>query len=78
MNASVQPDANWPEERFFDYRIASKGIELMEQAAKSGRPFFLGVGFHQPHRPWHMPQKYWDLYDNIQVGSSGVHGVGAG
>jgi hypothetical protein len=25
MNASVQPDKVWPEERFFDYRIATKG-----------------------------------------------------
>jgi arylsulfatase A-like enzyme len=67
MNASVQPDANWPEHRFFDFRIASEGIRLMERAAKQDRPFFIGVGFHQPHRPWHMPQKYWDLYDKMPI-----------
>lgn len=67
MNASVQPDSRWPEERFFDYRIASEGIRLLERAAAEKRPFFLGVGFHQPHRPWHMPQKYWDLYDDVYV-----------
>ncbi|EWM28099.1 iduronate-2-sulfatase [Nannochloropsis gaditana] len=69
MNASVQPDDNWPEERFWDYRIASEGISLMREAVntKDGNPFFLGVGFHQPHRPWHMPQKYWDLYEDRYV-----------
>jgi iduronate 2-sulfatase len=47
--------------------VGVSGIELMEEAAQSGRPFFLGVGFHQPHRPWHMPQKYWDLYEDMPV-----------
>lgn len=68
MNASVQPDANWPEERYWDYRVASEGISLMQGAVKTkDKPFFLAVGFHQPHRPWHMPQKYWDLYDKVPV-----------
>jgi len=69
MNASVQPDKNWPEERYWDYRVASEGISLMQGAAKTSdaEPFFLAVGFHQPHRPWHMPQKYWDLYEKVPV-----------
>jgi iduronate 2-sulfatase len=70
MNASVQPDKIWPEERYWDYKIATEGLKLMEEAANdktNEEPFFLAVGFHQPHRPWHMPQKYWDLYDDVVV-----------
>lgn len=40
------------------------GIEFLEQAVSQarqpgGRPFFVGVGFHQPHRPWHFPRQFW-------------------
>ncbi len=71
MNASVQPDNVWDESRYWDYRIATEGIKLMQEAAakqeEDAEPFFLAVGFHQPHRPWHMPQKYWDLYDTMPI-----------
>ena len=67
MNASVQPDSTLPEDWYFDYKIASKGIELMTELKEKDGPFFLGVGFHQPHRPWHHPKKYWDLYRDVQL-----------
>ena len=25
-----------------------------------GKPFFVGLGFHKPHLPWHFPKKFWD------------------
>jgi len=33
------------------------------------RPFFLNVGFHKPHIPWNVPQKYYDLYplDRVEL-----------
>lgn len=71
MNASVQPDKHWPEERYWDARIAAEGIRLMKELAEGqkadGQPWFLGVGFHQPHRPFHFPLKYWDLYDSVPI-----------
>jgi arylsulfatase A-like enzyme len=36
---------------------------LRELAAKPDQPFFLGVGFANPHVPWVAPKKYWDLFD---------------
>jgi arylsulfatase A-like enzyme len=29
----------------------------------SGQPFFLSAGIYNPHEPFHVPAKYWDLYD---------------
>ncbi|MBF0199233.1 MAG: sulfatase, partial [Planctomycetes bacterium] len=36
---------------------------------KSGKPFFLGVGFVRPHTPLHVPQKYFDMFpeDKVQL-----------
>ena len=29
----------------------------------SNQSFFLGVGFHKPHIPFHIPHQYLDLHD---------------
>jgi arylsulfatase A-like enzyme len=47
-----------------DYHVASGAIDLMKEyhPAKTGKPFFLGVGFYRPHTPYVAPQEYFDLY----------------
>ena len=45
-----------------DVKNARQAIELLEQRARSRRPFFLGLGFYKPHVPLVVPQKYFDLY----------------
>jgi arylsulfatase A-like enzyme len=37
-------------------------LALRELARSPDRPFFLAVGFHNPHVPWVAPKRYWDLY----------------
>jgi arylsulfatase A-like enzyme len=44
-----------------DGSIARRGTELLQQL--KDQPFFLAVGFLNPHLPFVAPKKYWDLYD---------------
>ncbi len=43
-----------------DGQMAAAAIQVME--ARRDKPFFLAVGFHKPHDPFHAPRKYFDLY----------------
>ncbi len=43
-----------------DYSIADYAVEQLGR--KHAKPFLLTIGFHKPHMPWNVPQKYFDLY----------------
>ncbi|OWK40182.1 sulfatase [Fimbriiglobus ruber] len=49
--------------------VATRVIELLRQAKKDGKPFFLAAGFYRPHLPFVAPKKYFDLYalDKIRL-----------
>jgi iduronate 2-sulfatase len=52
------------DEDLLDGDAASQGVAQLREHAKSpDKPFFLAVGFANPHVPWISPKKYWDLYD---------------
>ncbi len=59
--------ANGTDEDQPDGQIATAAIKLIE--AHKDQPFFIGVGFHKPHDPFHAPKKYFDLFplDKIQL-----------
>lgn len=48
-----------------DGSIAARAIELLRQ--HRDEPFFLAVGFLNPHLPFVAPKKYWDLYDPTSI-----------
>lgn len=40
---------------------------LKELSAKKDQPFFLAVGYANPHVPWIAPKKYWGLYRRAEI-----------
>jgi uncharacterized sulfatase len=43
-----------------DGQIARQAVEFLRKEHE--QPFFLAVGFHKPHDPFHAPARYFDLY----------------
>lgn len=54
--ASMQQD--------YDDDVAFRAVRKILDLAREGRerPFFLVVSFSNPHDPWELRQRYWDLY----------------
>jgi iduronate 2-sulfatase len=51
-----------------DGDMTREAIEaLRELAKKPDQPFFLAIGFVNPHVPWVAPKKYHDLYDPADI-----------
>ena len=51
-----------------DHATVSAAIAAL-QSRDPDQPFFIGCGIFRPHLPWHVPAKYFDLYneDDIQL-----------
>jgi len=56
-----------PDDAYADGAMAKWASERLRDFKKSGKPFFLTVGFHKPHLPFVAPKKYWDLYDAEKI-----------
>ena len=50
-------------ETYQDYQHASKAIELLGKYGHGDQPFFLALGFTNPHSPPRAPKKFYDMYD---------------
>lgn len=57
-------DPDVPDEALRDGETALRAAEFLRaRAAAADGPFFLAVGFYQPHLPYVAPKRYYDLYD---------------
>lgn len=48
-----------------DYGIADYGIAQLGKT--HDKPFLLTIGFHKPHMPWNVPQKWYDMHPLDQI-----------
>lgn len=53
------------EEDMNDSKNASKAISQLRKEHK--RPFFIAYGTFNPHMPWYVPQKYFDLFPEKEL-----------
>ncbi len=62
-----------------DGDTARQAVETLRELAAMRRPFFLAVGFLNPHVPWVAPKKYWDLYraEDLPLPTDSAPPVGA-
>lgn len=64
--AFESPDCG--DDDLMDGDTAREAIRILgELAAEPERPFFLAVGFVNPHVPWVAPKKYHDLYNPADI-----------
>lgn len=54
-----------PEINYIDGMVSDAAIKILDSI--KDKPFFLAVGFRRPHLPFSAPEKYWQLYDNVQL-----------
>jgi arylsulfatase A-like enzyme len=60
--------ADVEDEKYSDGALATLAVQTMQQLASKDQPFFLAVGFQNPHLPFNSPKKYWELYDPQAIG----------
>ncbi len=71
MNYTLgRTDSDWgpfPErdEQMPDFKTAAWATERLGKTYE--KPFFLTVGFFRPHVPWHVPKKWFDMYDTAKL-----------
>lgn len=53
------------ESEMSDSKAADWAVERLQK--KHTKPFMLMVGFLRPHVPWHVPQKYFDMYEREKM-----------
>lgn len=56
------------DDELLDGDTAREAVGVIGELAKRpDQPFFLAVGFSNPHVPWVAPRKYWDLYRSEDI-----------
>lgn len=59
--------AEGTDEEQTDGKVATESIKLLKEYSESKTPFFLAVGFYKPHTPYVAPEKYFELYDPVEI-----------
>jgi len=59
-----------PDNAYFDGAMTDRAVQELEAFAKSGKPFFMAVGYKKPHLPFIAPKRYWDLYNRKDIATA--------
>ncbi|WP_407984799.1 sulfatase [Pontiella sulfatireligans] len=51
---------NMDDSEMSDYKIAEWAVDALKQDHE--KPFLMAVGFIRPHVPWHVPQKWFNMF----------------
>jgi len=53
----------------YDDEVCFRAVQKIRDLSlrTDGRPFFLTVSFTNPHDPWEMRRRYWELYDERAI-----------
>lgn len=58
---------NLPDEAYQDGLYTQTALSQLNDLEKSGKPWFLAVGYQKPHLPFVAPKKYWNLYNRNEI-----------
>jgi choline-sulfatase len=53
----------------YDDEVAHRAVRKLHDLARDrgGQPFFLTVSFTNPHDPWELRPRYWELYADAEI-----------
>mgnify|MGYP006146140103 CR=1 FL=1 len=59
------------DDKIYDYQLRLAALEYLGYASEvrrnTSRPFYMMVGFRDPHAPWAAPQRMYDLYNESEI-----------
>lgn len=63
--ATATERADVPDSAYVDGRVGNAALRILREI--SDKPFFLAVGLRRPHLPFSAPERYWAMYDDIEM-----------
>lgn len=78
VGGHVCPGGDTPDSDFFDYKVTDNSIAAMALAKNTSRHFFVVCGYRRPHIPWHMPQRFFDMYADSDITLAAQHAQDVG
>ena len=60
--------ADVPDQTYLDgYNVDLAIATMKDMLTQNDKPFFLGLGFFMPHLDWRAPDKYWEMYEDMEI-----------
>lgn len=63
-----------PDDKTMEAYTAQETIKMINEQAKSDKPFFCWATFYRPHQPYNPQPRFLDMYDNTSWGNGTKNG----